>query len=350
MTEIWKVVPEYPLYEASTEGRIRWAGTDRIKGQSLTGIPQYYYTGVKDIGMRRVHRLVAMAHIPNPKGLEMVDHINQDKLDNRVENLRWVTRSQNQRNKHNNKYLPDGRLVIEACEEVWGEGCTREYGLVAIRLDKGIPFEEAVLQVREQREYGVQTHILGNGQYLRDLVGEEKYQKVLSRIKQGWPEWNALYNCPEKYPHSYESLGMWFPSSMEVANEVGLSRKTVTENILKHGIEALLDGSYKRHPDVFTLNYMDSVYIGTVAEIAALSGLERDSVVWKVRHKDDSKKTRSLKASINGVVKRKKAWCEEFGIKRVSLLNWVSCKPERDFQAGLEHYGVDTSEMEIFEL
>ena len=42
-----------------------------------------------------VHRLVAKAFIPNPHNYEQVDHINNDRSDNRVSNLRWMPRQRN---------------------------------------------------------------------------------------------------------------------------------------------------------------------------------------------------------------------------------------------------------------
>ncbi len=57
---------------------------------------------VKSIGK---HRLMALAFLPNPKNLPFVDHIDRDKSNNCLSNLRWVNKSQNCVNKKINGKL-----------------------------------------------------------------------------------------------------------------------------------------------------------------------------------------------------------------------------------------------------
>jgi oxalate decarboxylase/phosphoglucose isomerase-like protein (cupin superfamily) len=59
-----------------------------------------------------VHRLVALHYIPNPENKREVDHIYRDKSDNRVENLRWVSKSENEQNKGTRKDNTSGHKNI----------------------------------------------------------------------------------------------------------------------------------------------------------------------------------------------------------------------------------------------
>ena len=48
---------------------------------------------------KSVHRLIAEHYIPNPENKPEIDHMNRIKTDNRIENLRWVTKCEQQYNR-----------------------------------------------------------------------------------------------------------------------------------------------------------------------------------------------------------------------------------------------------------
>lgn len=81
-----------------------------------------------------VHRLVAKAFIPNPNNYEQVDHINSNRQDNRVANLRWISRQDNNKRLHarrlrreNAKYTNHQDQVLRAEREVDGKTEVRIY-------------------------------------------------------------------------------------------------------------------------------------------------------------------------------------------------------------------------------
>lgn len=69
-----------------------------LLNKDRNGYLRVYYTENTKQKLKSVHRLVAELFIPNPENKPCVNHINSIRDDNRVENLEWVTHSEN--NKH----------------------------------------------------------------------------------------------------------------------------------------------------------------------------------------------------------------------------------------------------------
>ena len=95
--EFWKDIPGFNgEYQASTYGRIR-KGETVLKGTIYKGYIRYFirYDSPKRYSG---HRLVANTFIPNFENKPCIDHIDTNRQNNNVSNLRWVTEKEN----HNN--------------------------------------------------------------------------------------------------------------------------------------------------------------------------------------------------------------------------------------------------------
>ena len=92
--EIWKIIPDFEKYEASNLGKIRNAKTKRLlKQHERIG---YYRLNLMNNESKPkavlVSRMIGFAFIPeNPHNHPTIDHINQNRLDNRAVNLRWAS-------------------------------------------------------------------------------------------------------------------------------------------------------------------------------------------------------------------------------------------------------------------
>ncbi len=91
-----KIIDDFPNYDIDEDGVVR-----RVKNGKV--ISQQTYAGYKCVSLRnggkskwnKVHRLVASAFIPNPKSLPCVNHKDENKLNNSVNNLEWCDYSYN---------------------------------------------------------------------------------------------------------------------------------------------------------------------------------------------------------------------------------------------------------------
>ena len=103
--EIWKNIKDYPNYMVSNLGRIKSlnykrTGKEQILKQikNSNGYLRVALSKNGNIKKYQIHRLVAEAFLPNPENKPCIDHINCNRSDNRVENLRWVTQKENNNN------------------------------------------------------------------------------------------------------------------------------------------------------------------------------------------------------------------------------------------------------------
>ena len=110
MKEEWRSIAGYEgIYEVSSMGKVRSLDRVDISGRKRNGMilqtvkvghapNKYLAVSLSKDGVARkvrIQRLVANAFLPNPENKPEVNHLNEDKMDNRVENLCWATSKEN---------------------------------------------------------------------------------------------------------------------------------------------------------------------------------------------------------------------------------------------------------------
>lgn len=167
--EEWRDIQGYEgLYQVSNNGRVRSLARNSTKGKILCQAVKRGYSHVclsKDNKKKHfaVHRLVALAFIPNPSKKPEVNHIDGNRSNNNIANLEWVTRAENE--------LHAYRTLGKAPNRPW-EGkprpCARKFT------------EEQVRAIRNDnrpctdigREYGVSKTAI------RDIKTRKNYKEI----------------------------------------------------------------------------------------------------------------------------------------------------------------------------
>lgn len=105
--EVWKQIENFENYEISTYGRVRKNYKNK-KVKYLKPMKTNGYLCVELWKNRKrkrikIHRLVAIAFIPNTDNLPQVNHKDLNKENNNVENLEWISNRDNCLHYHQNK-------------------------------------------------------------------------------------------------------------------------------------------------------------------------------------------------------------------------------------------------------
>ena len=96
----WVKIKDYDNYSVNEIGEVRNDKSGRILKWRLDKKGYYRISLCKNgkVIYYLIHRLIALHFIPNPNNYPFIDHININPSDNSIDNLRWCSRSQNNRN------------------------------------------------------------------------------------------------------------------------------------------------------------------------------------------------------------------------------------------------------------
>lgn len=155
-----KEIKGFENYLATKDGVIIKKSNNRILPQykdSNKKRPNNCYMRVnlyinKKQSTQRVHRLVALAWLENPNNLKQVDHIDQNKFNNNVDNLRWICNSKNQLN---TKDRPSkwGRNINKHSKR-WYIEFRRSNKSTSKSLPLSTPYEE-VVKIRDEMKANI---------------------------------------------------------------------------------------------------------------------------------------------------------------------------------------------------
>lgn len=149
----WKPINGYEgLYEVSDEGEVMslkyYGGSRRHLMKFTPDKDGYLQVGLykdKKCKKRKVHRLVAEAYLPNPNNYDCINHKNENKTDNRAENIEWCSKAYNNAYGERVKTIPQKKKrpivqktlagePIKVWESASDAGRTKEYTQSGISL------------------------------------------------------------------------------------------------------------------------------------------------------------------------------------------------------------------------
>lgn len=253
---------ELTYYSINKLGQVKNLNTKKfLKG---TNLHSYIYVNLivgKKRKNRAVHQLVAQAFLPNPNNYTIVDHINGDRQDNRVENLRWASALENANNKHLDKTpdKPHFEEVKFSDEEMQSEKWKEYNGFKVSNLGRVIGKNNKILKGHKSDcgyiSYGGE-HILGHilvweafnsqkqsGMVINHINGN-KHDNRLVNLEQVTPKENSRKAATETNAWGFRQVGEYddkgnllqiYPNASEAARAVGILPSSMRNSIRREG-------------------------------------------------------------------------------------------------------------------
>lgn len=253
---------ELTYYSINKLGQVKNLNTKKfLKGTNLHSYIYVNLTVGKKRKNRAVHQLVAQAFLPNPNNYTIVDHINGDRQDNRVENLRWASALENANNKHLDKTpdKPHFEEVKFSDEEIQSEKWKEYNGFKVSNLGRVIGKNNKILKGHKSDcgyiSYGG-DHILGhilvweafNGQKQPGMVinhiNGNKHDNRLVNLEQVTPKENSRKAATETNAWGFRQVGEYddkgnllqiYPNASEAARAVGILPSSMRNSIRREG-------------------------------------------------------------------------------------------------------------------
>ncbi len=112
--EQWRLIDGYDNYEISSHGRVRNNKTSRIRkfSSDTYGYRLMVLSKNGKTETYKVHQLVGFAFLEKKEGDTEIDHIDHDRQNNTINNLRWTTHSGNMRNRTKQKTNTSGHQGV----------------------------------------------------------------------------------------------------------------------------------------------------------------------------------------------------------------------------------------------
>ena len=191
VNEEWRDVSGYEgLYQVSNLGRVRsldrWrkngSGEYKQKGRILN--QGYTTTGYKQIVLNKdkkrktlkVHRLVAIAFIPNPENKPNVNHIDGNPHNNNVENLEWCTQAENVQHAINTGLKRCNIIDKEILEDMH---YNKKMSTQAIAKEFGVT---KMIIIRNMKKYGLERKRWTNYNLTKEFILEELKNKTQTQL------------------------------------------------------------------------------------------------------------------------------------------------------------------------